>query len=129
MNNQDKLDRLLDYLLNGLEKATDFAAEQAPLVVQELITWQRVQTLACAVLCAVGSYVAYRRSVRLSKRLQESLDRHDGNDCAWFLGTILSGIACLGLSIAVTVNLYYAFQVWCAPRVYLLEYVRTLAKK
>lgn len=127
MVDADKLNKVLDSLLEGLERGGDFVAEQAPLVVQELLLWKRcwltfgtAALTALAVAFFVFAVLACRRSY-LAKEYSSARESW-GFAC---LGSLVGGVAS---TVACGHTAYWCSMVWLAPRVYLIEYVRGLIK-
>lgn len=135
---KEKLNEALTQLIEGLQKGSEFAVDQAPLVVQELIAWKRVElsavvgvSLLAFVIGLVAVYVFSRRGRR------EFLAKKSGEGNAWenpydedryFFGALFSGIAAVIGFVACMKNVPDLLQVCIAPRVYVVEYVTGLLK-
>lgn len=118
-------DELNKRLLEGFDKAQeyvkaggDFVAEQAPLVVQEVLRWGLSSHIFWALLC-VGFCVAiplvYRWGYNFCKR-------HDAVDEMMVAVTfILSSIGEIIFTISCLYHLYMIVYILVAPRLYILE--------
>lgn len=119
--NDELRERLLSYLEN-LEKAAesgaDFVIEQAPLYVQELITWEIAHGVLWAVffllLCLPFLWLIARPLAIL--REQENEDGVGG----WILTVTCLALIAVWLSIATT-HAAYAMKAKIAPRVVIVE--------
>ncbi len=127
----DQLNRALESLLDGLEKSKDFMAEQIPIVVQELIVWKRVWfTSECVILLLIGLLAIYMMILFVKwDKLLPSNRENDTTKNAYVGGWVLSSLtAFCSLCIALPIAFYWASMVWFAPRVYILEYISSMAR-
>jgi len=129
----DQLHRALEMLLDGMEKTQDFAVEQIPLVVQELIVWKRFwftsQTAAFLVLGILSIWLFKAASRWCSQEEKEAREESrkkdlDGYVAAGLLGIGGTIVALIGFCISV----YWASMVWFAPRVYILECLTSMVR-
>ncbi len=119
---EEKIEQVLNKLIVFIEQAGEFATEQAPLIVQEILL--RAQILVCIAMIIPASmtllliWCAYL-TIRYKKRID-------------FNGDIL-GWSIVGCLILLVVNsaLFYSMSVkfitvWFAPRLYVLNYLREM---
>lgn len=130
--NKDLLDKLtqsseklLDFIEKTGETSVDFAKEQVPLVIQEVLSWGFysnglyliINLILFLIFLSCNLY-----SIKIGKRL------HNDTDGIVWLG------CCFGLTptlITFVNSIAYGstvLKIWCAPRLYLLETLRTLIK-
>lgn len=112
---------VVQFVQAGLQQGADFASEQAPLVVQEILRYGLV-TNWLYLLFWVSVIVCTLRNVK-------TWIRHVENSCDFELeyvyisaGIVLSLIG----AISITCLLPQALLVTFAPRLYLLEYIKAL---
>lgn len=132
---EERLARLLDWLDTTARTVGDFAAEQTPLLVQEIIAWGFWSQVVAAVLWAVAWLVAFcvgRWLFRLGTTLplgdRRGLPHRSEGACfAMSFGTIIR-VAAFFLLIGTAVHTTKAVKVSIAPRLYVLEYVQRLVR-
>jgi len=116
--------KMVEYLQtfeDGVKKAGEFSAEQAPLVVQEFLAWEFWSHSVGAVVCG-AAIIAIALVIRKIWSVTASFDE------LRFGGTLFGGMACVGLAVGVCVNSYCAGKVAVAPRIVVLEKIATLVK-
>ena len=120
MDKNKLLDDFFTMLLNTLQPAKDFGAEQIPLVCKEYLAYNFYTALLCLVvgiiLLPLGIFL-YRKGCKMTETPA----------CMPFfilgvLGMIVSG------PIVIT-NAQEMIKIHYAPRVYLLDYVSVLVKR
>lgn len=129
----EKIQEHLGVLLEYLEKGFGFAAEQMPVVVQEILAWGFWSNVADAVfysLCAAGAAAAALFFARLAKKEGAKLLREQEPviiACGWTLsfGLLISVCVFLG---AVFSSLKMCLMVSLAPRVYLIEMLKEMSQ-
>ena len=119
-----RLDSILAFLEESLKAGTEFAVEQAPDVVNQLLAWKftvSLITFSTAGLVFVGTcYGLYR----LWKWGLGPNGDHD----------VVGGATCFALfplSVSFMVLIFNLdwLKIWIAPKVYLLEYAASLLSK
>ncbi len=132
---EGRLDEFIGQAVAWLEKAGDFVAEQAPILVQELLTYKMVQFtifwllfVSIAVLfILVGRWCSINREklYPTAEECQHSYSNfsQDSAKTMYFVFKIMGSIV-----IAVSTALYLSnfLQIYLAPRVYVLHYLRRL---
>jgi|2_EtaG_2_1085320.scaffolds.fasta_scaffold00549_6 hypothetical protein len=118
-------DRIAEKLDEILAWTTDFAAEQAPLVAEEVINFAFWESAIVAVVCGailVVLAILYRHFYPVRS------DRQD--DADWFMGQVLfnafAGIAVIWPIIFGFTAIHCLLKVTLAPRLYILEYISEL---
>ena len=105
--------QLINYLNSGL----DFASQQAPLVANEILRWGM---LSSSVIMVLGVICLTVIAIIFLPKLKELRDQ-DGILLTLFLFSIIP-------TLMVCVNAYTILQIWVAPRLYMLDYVKRLAE-
>lgn len=119
----DRLTKYLDTLEKGLDKAGDFIAEQAPLVVQELLAWRFWEAAMLAVVLALGVLLC----IALWKPAKHfQIDDYD--ECGPLFARIILATTITVMTGFAIQNGIAAVKVKVAPRLIVLEEVRHLAK-
>jgi len=128
----DALIEAVTNMVNGVSgaagQATDFVLEQAPLVIQELILWKRVEhtlwlAISIVLLIALAFFV-WKNVVKISSIISEGDDPFPRVMCT-AVGGVVSLI--IGLEMLFS-NLTPCLQVWLAPRLYLIEYAADILR-
>jgi hypothetical protein len=122
---QNALADTLTKTTNALGDATDFLKAQLPDVIRQLLVWKAIEAaIWCFIPLIVFLYILHK----LKKAYNASTWNHrDGptNRAAWvtMFYSILTFIA--GATVVDCSNLTW-LQIWVAPKIYLIEYVKTL---
>lgn len=123
---QTALLEIITKVTKGVDASVDFLSAEIPDVVHQLLMWYAVKG---AVLCVIGVAVVVMWVIvemKVVKHLKAEQADHD----VWFLGYIVLGsVARLVpfFSALTTINLDW-LQIWIAPKIWLIEYVSSLAK-
>lgn len=116
---------ILEKAMATAEKTGTFLQEQAPDVVQQLLTWKLVQYSVSAVVC----FIAFFLLAYLASKTLKSLGEEDSYFVTWQPPVLAaSGVGALVVSISAANNALTAMQIWLAPKVYLIEYAANLVK-
>lgn len=114
-------------LLEYVEAGAEFAAEQAPLVAQELIAWGFwdgvVGAVSSALVLMFGSYFFVKFSIGLSRAIKE--DDDDGMFMN-VLGLLPIVILWFFAACRLLCNVSTIIKASVAPRVYLIEKIAEL---
>ena len=119
MNYEEKLLEYLETMESGIEKAVDFSAEQAPLVIQEYLTWMFWESIIAGtalLLAAIGAWILLRIIYWATKEASQ-VDKEMARSIAWGIA-FLANIIVLPFS---GLNYMIALKVVVAPRVIILE--------
>ncbi len=128
----DRVNRLLNWVEETARQTTDFASDQVPLYVQELLAWNFAISLVWfGVHVVLLSAVAYffKKYTFVKERWTEK-DRYsewpwDVRGTTTFVGTLV----CLATTLVVFCNLNLDWlKIKLAPRVWLVEYISDLVK-
>lgn len=121
---QSKLIEYLSKIEGGIERAVDFSAEQAPLVIQELIQWTIVEHTIYAVLwCGLAMFFVILSGLCVIRRR-----KWDPEDPAFpvMFGGIPSFVCATLTGTPAVINGSVALKAYLAPRLFVLEYLRDL---
>ena len=123
--NTDFITQNLDKIQHYLDATGNFVAEQAPLVVQEMITLGRTQ----AVIAVVGALIALAVCIALAfwakaKARKGALE--DPENDGWFVLSVIGFGASSIFTVVTFTTLCHGLLPWIAPRVYLLHEIKNL---
>jgi len=127
---QDKLASILGFLETSVQSAQQFAVDQAPDIVQQLLRWDFVESLTFFIIGVILLVISCRAIWLAHKKIMASEDcMMQDFDEKMIAHLILALIAMLPVVIgtALATNLNW-LKIWIAPKVYLLEYVSSLVK-
>jgi hypothetical protein len=106
----------------GIVKAVDFAQEQAPMVVQEFLTWKFAQSVIWTVVGVIALVVLTVIFLKLKKLAVENANT--GLDVLGFFGMVICIITFLCVCGGCVIpNVEQMVKVKVAPRVYIIEWV------
>ncbi len=116
-------------LLESIQSGKEFLLTQAPDVIQQLVTWKRVELslyVIIGVLCLLSVRRLFKNFVMSVKSLEDS---DTGINVAKMIGNlfVIVGVLLLGF-ILTLVNVSDCLKVWFAPKIYLIEYLSSLLK-
>lgn len=124
-----KSEQLLIQLIDKSTQAGDFIAEQAPLVIQELLTYNFVSSLVLFIVLLVISALSWYGTYRFFKW---GLKEHSmGKSNIYIKDLEIAAMIALATPVIATLFLIDCtswLKIWLAPRVYLLEYAANLVK-
>jgi hypothetical protein len=127
--NEEIKTKLLEYLTkveNGVEQAANFTAEQAPLYIQDLISWGIIKNGIWAGVSFLAMIVGFILLI-LTWYLSRNFDRYDKVP-ARLIGTTLSLFLIAGSVCASVANGLQAAKCYYTPRVYVVETIQELIK-
>lgn len=144
------LERLINSALQSMDEATAFAEAELPSVIEQLLTWKLLESVAYNLLgvalllaCCLPLLLVHR-AARRARVIDESNDNmrntpcyqrnfwwdRDGDSTENNVGFHLLSVLPIVLGVifcAMAINLTW-LQIWVAPKVYLLEYAADLVK-
>lgn len=100
----EELQKALTEILNGVLTAKDFMLAELPEVVQQLLLWKTVISLVWFSLFMLIAIAMSCYTKKFFQRLEATI------------------------VFIVSISHYEWLQIWLAPKVYLIEYVASLAK-
>jgi len=120
--------QLLNMLMNGLKSATAFAHHQIPLLIQELLHYHLVMALLGVIV--FGSLILIGSAILIIKRKwfwKITLNDSYGNSTQVGIPiTLMSWFGLMLFQIPFWLNLATFIQIEIAPRVWLLNYLRSM---
>lgn len=124
---QDRLVQYLDVLEQAVKTTTDFATEQTPLVVQELILWTRVEaTLSTIFLVIVFGAFALCGRALWKAGLKDAKGAVSDMQPEFVIPMVFAIIVALIGTIPTAQCALHCAKTWCAPRLIVLEEVKSL---
>lgn len=146
MNEQveQKANELLLNLIDKAQQGMEFAEAQIPDVIEQLLVWKFAASMIGFVFWVVifiASAWLFKRAFAMRRRAIDAYEKGEGwtrlAECSSItshqydfmtVGVFFaSGVAC-AISINCALGQLEWFQIWLAPKVYLLEYAASLAK-
>ena len=105
----------------GVAQAVDFALQQAPLVVQEFLSWKMSEAIINLIFFGVGTVILLFCLVFLLKKAKKNIE----NDAIVpiFFGTLFTVITLIALLNNIKKDIQTIAKIKLAPRVYIIEYV------
>jgi hypothetical protein len=121
-----KAEGVLVDLLDGFIKAKDFAVDQAPDIIQQLLTWKLFESI---LLCVLGliifpALVVYWKMV---VKYWEKLDDWEPANFFAVVGGMVGSAMLIIVSFISLLNIEWLY-IWLAPKVWLIEYAADLVK-
>lgn len=105
------------------ETATQFVLEQAPEVVQQLVTWKIAANLASTLLDIVVIVILIKLVLSLVKIFNQSV--RDGNPGPFF-GIFFGSVGVIIIGLGIRVSIFTLLQLTIAPKIWLIEYAANL---
>lgn len=126
----DELQKQLAMMLSNLQgaatTATQWGAAQIPPLVAEKIAfgrvWETWSTLGCLIVALVGLMLLFKWAIPLQKK-------NEYTDPGPIFACVGSGVLAFGAFIGFLTNLYPCLLVWFAPRLYIVEWLKTIVVK
>ena len=105
----------------GVAQAVDFALQQAPLVVQEFLSWKMSEAIINLIFFGVGTVILLFCLIFLLKKAKKNIE----NDAIVpiFFGTLFTVITLIALLNNIKKDIQTIVKIKRAPRVYIIEYV------
>ena len=105
----------------GVAQAVDFALQQAPLVVQEFLSWKMSEAIINLIFFGVGTVILLFCLGFLLKKAKKNIE----NDAIVpiFFGTLFTVITLIALLNNIKKDIQTIVKIKLAPRVYIIEYV------
>lgn len=131
------LAEILEFLRDGLESGVEFASEQVPILIQEILSWGLIyyamNLLIWISIPGVVLFVAWR--LRTWLRVEEDCHSYkdcsgyDGKEVAWVVSHWVLPIASSVWAICVIGTFVPPIlKILVAPRLYLIEQVQYLIR-
>lgn len=132
----EALAEILQFLKDGLESGVEFASEQAPILIQEILSWGIVINTAALLLSLsiplTALIICWRVRVWLTHTCECTQWKETiGSDqeTAWILGHWVIPVASVMWTVAALSSyMPTILKIMVAPRLYLIEQVRHLIR-
>ena len=122
-------ERLLKLLADSVEKGKDFVLEQAPDVVQQYVTWGRIECLIGIILFAVLAVVGTVLMIKCAKHGKANASNyHDDWPCLDIIGFCAGLISSVAGPIGVVATFFTMGMYWFAPKVAVTSWLLHLGK-
>ena len=121
---EEKLIEFMDKALEGVDAGVDFVNAQLPDYIEQLLLWYAVKSgiwFVLGLLGLIGLFILFR------KWHHKFIMTHDSDGVLYFIG-IFVGIFPFLVFIAMTLGNLDWLQICLAPKVWLVEYISSLAK-
>jgi FtsH-binding integral membrane protein len=105
----------------GVAQAVDFALQQAPLVVQEFLSWKMSEAIINLIFFGVGTVILLFCLVFLLKKAKKYSDHEE--IVPIFFATAFTVIVLIFLLRNIKNDIQTIAKIKLAPRVYIIEYV------
>jgi FtsH-binding integral membrane protein len=105
----------------GVAQAVDFALQQAPLVVQEFLSWKMSEAIINLIFFGIGTVIMLFCLVFLLKKAKKNIENEA--IVPIFFGTVFTVIALIALLGNIKNDIQTIAKIKLAPRVYIIEYV------
>jgi len=119
-----RLDSILSLLEGSVRQAGQFAVDQAPDLVQQLLAWSLIRSIILSlafITLSVATALVAPRLWRIGMRRKSESEYGTAGD-GWFaLCFILVGSSCLSFAMFIG-GVLNCVQILIAPKVWLLEY-------
>mgnify|MGYP005867074455 CR=1 FL=1 len=118
MSTEDVIKKGLGEVLNYLQQGVDFAQEQMPLVVQEIINWEITNSAFGGVLCLVSAFVLLYFSIKkLRIELAKGRSQDEETVCMASIGCVIGGFFTIGVIVFIS----QLIKALVAPRLVIIE--------
>lgn len=123
---KDNLEQIVEYLKEAAQKGAEFAQEQTPILIDEILTYYSIVYgvyVGVGVILMFISYKMVRRAIRKYNEIEEK--NSDMEDEAGKVLVPSFAALVLGISGIITFFKYIAIfiKVTMAPRLFLLDYI------
>ena len=120
---QQSMSQFLNLMIEALRKTTDFAAEQIPLYVQELLRYALWDAIL-GIIFSVAFVVAFLVCAKKANNYLKSDDNYDDFRLTILLGLLVGGLAAIAFVIFTFASVSNIIKITLAPRVYVIDYLK-----
>lgn len=120
-----QLSQVVELTKNGLIKTTAIVQAQIPDIVHQILKWELISSILGAILFLILFGICVKILYLAHKQTEEDAYPDD----IWLWLPIVSGVGGVASLIASIVNLFQALEIWIAPKVYLIDYLKSLMGK
>lgn len=122
----DQLTRFMDNLNSAMEGGADFILEQAPLVIQEIVIWGRIEHTAWVVLSMAmmtAAVLFLKKKVMPYCAAVEDAPYGNNQEFCYVASFLVFAIVMVICATTFAINLTPCLKAWFAPRLYVIEYI------
>jgi len=129
-NLEQALADLINKTTSTVDKSTNFLVDQAPDVIQQLLTWKLCSVGVSALMLLVVLFLVVLWNVRSIIKFNKDPYRHWAyrNDAEMIIFFIIPMISFV-LSLCMFDYILEFLKIWLAPKIYLIEYAANLVSK
>ena len=106
----------------GVAQAVDFALQQAPLVVQEFLSWKMGEAIFNCIFFSIVVIILLSIIVWAKKKIKK-LQSYDDDIVFYSMIITFCIVFTVGSTIPIKTNIETIIKIKLAPRVYIIEYV------
>lgn len=122
------LDQFLAKSLEYPGSAEAFLKSEVPAFIQEFMAWQFYQSVFMASICLIALTVGIILVVRINKASAAYKKERDYEKDSHTVGRMVSIVGIVLSSVFLSGNIHTLIKIKVAPRVFLLEEVRSLTR-
>ncbi len=127
---QDSLATMVDKTVSATGEATTFLVNQIPDVLQQLLRWKMMESLLSVIFPIILFLIAACGYGYWLKKVIQWGCFNTYDPVGYVLGALFGGAAVFGLFLSACFHFDLVWlQIWIAPKVYLLEYAKSLVTK
>lgn len=106
----------------GVAQAVDFALQQAPLVVQEFLSWKMGEAIFNCIFFSIAVIILLSIIIWAKKKIKK-LQSCDDDIVFYSMIITFCIVFTVGSTIPIKTNIETIIKIKLAPRVYIIEYV------
>ena len=106
----------------GVAQAVDFALQQAPLVVQEFLSWKMGEAIFNCIFFSIAVIILLSIIIWAKKKINK-LQSYDDDIVFYSMIITFCIVFTVGSTIPIKNNIETIIKIKLAPRVYIIEYV------
>ena len=117
---KEKILENINYFLEYIKQGTDFIKDQAPLYIQELVTYHCVLYTSLVIFGVIGVIIAL---ILLKKGSKYTSYQDIDKQMSYFIPSMIIGVISL---FFIGLNFSLMLKTWLAPRVFIMDYLMHL---
>jgi Mn2+/Fe2+ NRAMP family transporter len=120
---QQSMSQFLNLMIEALGKTTDFAAEQIPLYVQELLRyalWDTILSLILAIAILTASLIIAKKVLKYLRIADYNYDL----EAAAHILLVVLGLSSIFSVFLTVASVSTILKITLAPRVYVIDYLK-----
>lgn len=124
---ENTINEALIRMVDGVEQAGDFLAQEVPEVIGQLLRWHAVESgIYTALFVAVLAFYIWANLKQARWLRRRKWSYLDSVELPLMFGNLIGQPAAIAL-LCILWDLRW-LQIWIAPKLYLVEYAATLAR-